>query len=267
MMPFSSRWGVEAPQHDAIAPALLLAVSHMLRDVAAGKVGPITRVGLGTFVDPRFKVCVCVCVCVCVRERERERESLLVVGRGGSEGTREMCALLLMHTHALTPPPPQGGRSNARTTRDIVHVVEVGGRELLWYEAPAAIHVALLRGSTADTHGNVSMEREALVGDQLHQVGVCGGGEGRGAGQAPRCRPASVRQWQVLRAWGAQARFPAGACSMQPAGRRVAAGSVAHHALNPPHTHQAPTHPPTYTHTHTHSTPCRPWQRTTLAGW
>ena len=46
----------------------------------------------------------------------------------------------------------------------------MGGRELLWYQAPPAIHAALLRGTTADEDGNISFEDEAFYADSLNQV-------------------------------------------------------------------------------------------------
>lgn len=80
---------------------------QLLREIAAGRPGLITHVGLGTFCDPR----------------------------------------------------QEGGRMNRAAKDTLAEVIEIGGAEYLRY-LPFPIHACLLKGSTADDDGNISLDEE-----------------------------------------------------------------------------------------------------------
>ena len=59
-----------------------------------------------------------------------------------------------------------GGKLNARTTKDVVELMTIDGAEYLFYRT-FPINVGIIRGTTADPDGNVTMEKEALTLEAL----------------------------------------------------------------------------------------------------
>jgi len=64
-------------------------------------------------------------------------------------------------------PRQNGGRMNERTTEPLVELVHLLGKDYLFYRAPGVPSVALIRGTSADEDGYVSMEHEATAREDL----------------------------------------------------------------------------------------------------
>lgn len=61
--------------------------------------------------------------------------------------------------HTFADPRHGGGRCNARATEELVEVIQLGGKELLWYK-PFKVDFALVRGTAADPQGNLTSRDE-----------------------------------------------------------------------------------------------------------
>ena len=69
-------------------------------------------------------------------------------------------------------PRIDGGKLNQKTKKegeDLVKLMEIEGKEILFYKLPP-INVAIIRGTTADINGNITMEKEALTIEVLAQA-------------------------------------------------------------------------------------------------
>ncbi len=68
--------------------------------------------------------------------------------------------------NTFVDPRIEGGKISSITTQDLVEVIQLGGEEWLWYK-PFPVNVALIRGTSADEKGNISIEREAVSPESL----------------------------------------------------------------------------------------------------
>lgn len=97
--------------------------------------------------------------------RDEKIEAYVLPGGVISQLMREIGAGrpgLITHVglDTFVDPRREGGRVNASARDSLVETITIGGRELLLYK-PFPVDIAVIRGSTADPLGNVSMDQEA----------------------------------------------------------------------------------------------------------
>ncbi|WP_329888021.1 acyl CoA:acetate/3-ketoacid CoA transferase [Pseudoramibacter faecis] len=88
-------------------------LSQLYREIGTGRPGVITKIGLGTLMDPRV----------------------------------------------------EGGKCNERAKDNLIELLELGDEEFLWYKS-FPIDVAIIRGTSVDENGNLTIEKESTSMDQ-----------------------------------------------------------------------------------------------------
>lgn len=95
-------------------------------------------------------------------------------------------------------PRIEGGKINSKVDEDWVKLMEIDGKEYLFYKKIQA-NVAILRGTTADTNGNISMEDECLFTENLAAAQLVKNCGGKVIVQVKRLQSAGTLQPQMIR--------------------------------------------------------------------
>ena len=98
-------------------------------------------------------------------------------------------------------PRQDGGKLNDATHEDLVELVQIGGRELLFYRA-IPLDVGLIRGTAADSQGNISMDDEVITGEALSLAQAVRNSGGRVIVQVDRIVPDHSRDPKSIRVPG-----------------------------------------------------------------
>jgi len=88
-------------------------------------------------------------------------------------------------------PRETGGRLNDISHEEYVKLVEIDGKEYLFYKA-YPINVAIIRGTTADENGNISIEREGIALEFLTVALAAKGSGGKVIAQVERVAKAGT---------------------------------------------------------------------------
>ena len=113
-------------------------------------------------------------------------------------GAHRAGAITKVGLRTFVDPRQGGGKINARTREDLVRVMEIDGDEWLFYKA-FPITVAFIRGTTSDLTGNLTMEHEALILDNLAIATAAKNSGGFVIAQAERvCAPGALNPRQVI---------------------------------------------------------------------
>ncbi len=95
-------------------------------------------------------------------------------------------------------PRLNGARMNEKTKEDLIEVIRLQGKEYLFYRA-FPIHVAVIRGTTADEFGNISMEHEGSFSIMLHLAMAAHNCGGKVIAQVKRITPRGSLNPQMVR--------------------------------------------------------------------